>query len=600
MPLRIANVDVVLSSTITPGDKGSLPYAPFNPSTKEISKGHRLSPEHKAFEVDTIFEKDITLPMRDGVKLYADVFRPKTSEKVPAILVWSPYGKTGNGPNSLDMLPGRFGVPQSRVSGYEKFEGLDPALWPARGFAIINADLRGSWDSEGIVPWLGVQDGKDGYDAIEHIAKLDWCSGKVALAGNSWLAMVQWYIAAQQPPSLAAIAPWEGAADFYRDTLCRGGVPYPYDSMWGFLQNGMVGRNGSEAAVNMLEKYPLFNDYWEDKRSKLEDINVPAYILASYSSALHTTGSIRAYHTLASKDKWLRIHPKQEWSDLYDPANIDDLTKFFDYYLRGKKNDWQSTPRVRVSLLGFNKPPVVHLPLESFPLPQTKHTKLYLASGEKLELNPVSQVGSASYDAEFVPKGPLAGGEELIFRHRLTKKTWLLGYSWLVLNIANESEDEIDVFVQLGKADASGKSLVNMNVPLDEQIPPLKDHSEAADSCFLKYLGPTGTLRGSHAVSKVAPEPGKFTGDWPEYTNTTRKAIPAGTITKLEVPIWPTGIIFDEGEHLTLKVSGHYMSYMEFPSMFGATHKNKGRHTVSFGAKFDSHLVVPLLDPVTN
>lgn len=97
MSLRIGNVDVVLGSTITPGDKGSLPYAPFNPSIKELSQGHRLSPEHKAFEVDTIFEKDITLPMRDGVKLYADVFRPKTNEKVPAILIWSPYGKTGNG-----------------------------------------------------------------------------------------------------------------------------------------------------------------------------------------------------------------------------------------------------------------------------------------------------------------------------------------------------------------------------------------------------------------------------------------------------------------------------------------------------------------------
>lgn len=214
--------------------------------------------------------------------------------------------------------------------------------------------------------------------------------------------------------------------------------------------------------------------------------------------------------------------------------------------------------------------------------------------------SPTSQAGSASYDAEFVPKGPLAGGEELNFKYRLTKKTWLLGYSWLVLNIENKSEDEIDVFVQLGKADASGKPLVNMNVPLNEQIPPLKHHSEAADSCFLKYLGPTGSLRGSHAATKVVPEPAKFTGEWPEYTNTTTKAIPAGTVTKLEVPIWPSGIIFDEGEYLTLKVSGHYMSFMEFPAMFGASHKNKGRHTVHFGASLDSHLVVPLLDPVVN
>lgn len=116
--------------------------------------------------------------------------------------------------------------------------------------------------------------------------------------------MVQWYIASQQPPSLVAIAPWEGAADFYRDTLCRGGIPYPYDTMWKFLQDTMIGRNVTEAPIPMLEKYPLFNEYWEDKKSKLENINVPAYILASYSTSLHTTGSIRAYNKIASKDKW--------------------------------------------------------------------------------------------------------------------------------------------------------------------------------------------------------------------------------------------------------------------------------------------------------
>lgn len=51
----------------------------------------------------------------------------------------------------------------------------------------------------------------------------------------------------------------------------------------------------------------------------------------------------------------LRIHPKQEWSDLYDPENVNDLTKFYDYFVKGKENDWRSTPPVRVSLLGFNK-----------------------------------------------------------------------------------------------------------------------------------------------------------------------------------------------------------------------------------------------------
>jgi predicted acyl esterase len=79
--------------------------------------------------------------------------------------------------------------------------------------------------------WLGDQDGQDGYDAIEYIASLDWCvrarSPRQETAGS--------HIAAQQPPHLAAFAPWEGARDFYRDTMARGGAPYPYDTMWGLL-----------------------------------------------------------------------------------------------------------------------------------------------------------------------------------------------------------------------------------------------------------------------------------------------------------------------------------------------------------------------------
>ncbi|KAF4548395.1 Hypothetical protein D9617_28g065010 [Elsinoe fawcettii] len=152
MSIRIAGVDVAIGPVISPGDPKGGPYDPFNPSKTIFSKGHRRNERKAPFKVDTIFEKDIVLPMRDGIRLYADVFRPVIEEKVPAIVIWSPYGKTGNGPHGLDMVPGRFGVAEDATSGYEKFEGIDPAEWTARGYAVVNCDLRGSWDSEGIVP----------------------------------------------------------------------------------------------------------------------------------------------------------------------------------------------------------------------------------------------------------------------------------------------------------------------------------------------------------------------------------------------------------------------------------------------------------------
>lgn len=74
-------------------------YKGFNPSTQVIEMGHRRAPGRRSFPVEVIFERDITITMRDGIKLYADVFRPTNSDsvKVPALLPWSPYGKTGTG-----------------------------------------------------------------------------------------------------------------------------------------------------------------------------------------------------------------------------------------------------------------------------------------------------------------------------------------------------------------------------------------------------------------------------------------------------------------------------------------------------------------------
>lgn len=73
--------------------------------------------------------------------------------------------------------------------------------------------------------WFGTADGQDGYDTIEHLATLPWCSGKIATVGNSWLAIAQWHIAALNPPHLTCFAPLEGSSDPYREMICRGGVP---------------------------------------------------------------------------------------------------------------------------------------------------------------------------------------------------------------------------------------------------------------------------------------------------------------------------------------------------------------------------------------
>lgn len=97
MALTISGFDVTKAEAIVPEDKAANQVAPFHPSTEEFPKGFRKSEKNAAFPVDTIFERDVTVPIRDGVKLYCDIFRPKGRSNIPAILVWSPYGKGGNG-----------------------------------------------------------------------------------------------------------------------------------------------------------------------------------------------------------------------------------------------------------------------------------------------------------------------------------------------------------------------------------------------------------------------------------------------------------------------------------------------------------------------
>lgn len=110
------------------------------------------------------------------------------------------------------------------------------------------------------------------------------------------------FIAAEKPPHLKAIAPWEGISDFYRESICRGGIPNP--AFWDILCKDINGLRLREDVCSMVEKYPLWNAYWDDKKAQLANIDIPMYVLASYSTQLHTEGSIRGWKYASSKQKW--------------------------------------------------------------------------------------------------------------------------------------------------------------------------------------------------------------------------------------------------------------------------------------------------------
>ncbi len=133
----------------------------------------------------------ISIPMRDGVRLAADIFLPGNSGRWPTVLFRTPYSRKG---------------PSAR--GYRQFV--------RRGYAVVIQDVRGRYASQGVFSPLQ-QEGPDGDDTINWIAAQPWSNSRVAMAGGSYLGMVQWWAAVQDNPHLFAISPLFSGDDEYLD-----------------------------------------------------------------------------------------------------------------------------------------------------------------------------------------------------------------------------------------------------------------------------------------------------------------------------------------------------------------------------------------------
>jgi predicted acyl esterase len=138
----------------------------------------------------------------------------------------------------------------------------------------------------------------------------------------------------------------------------------------------------------MLRQRPLFDEYWDAKQIKPENIrDIPMYMTASYSTGLHCEGSFKTFETAQTSRKWLRVHASQEWHDLYRPEATDDLQRFYDFYAKGIQNGWEAeTPKVRLSLLGYDgslAKNVEERPEKQWP-PASQHTiRYYLDASTK-------------------------------------------------------------------------------------------------------------------------------------------------------------------------------------------------------------------------
>jgi predicted acyl esterase len=569
----------VASRPLEPGDRYGV-LSGFEPGIKTLPAGFRIAPPFCSLPVDIVLEKDVAVTLRDGVTIYVDVFRPVGAEKVPVIVAWSPYGKGQGTSRSVIGIFGLIGLDNRAVSGLEKFEGPDPAYWCAHGYAICNPDSRGVASSEGNSVLWDRQEGQDCYDLIEWLAAQDWCSGKVAMSGTSYLAAAQWFAAAEQPPHLAAINPWEGVSDVYRDLVMRGGMP---DTGFArFLQEtSFWGTNHKEDIVTEAERYPLMNELWENKIPRFDRITVPAYVVASYSNTLHTAGTFRAWRRMASSEKWLRIHNTQEWPDYYDEANVEDLRRFFDRYLKGADNGWEQTPRVRYAVHDLEGGDRINQPAHAFPPEGVTSTKYYLDGRSRtLRAEAPAAAAMAAYDA--VGKPGLVS-----FTVRFDEATIMVGYPKARLWVEAKGADDMDLFVLIQKLDAYGTPLQQFTVP--NQGAMLHDLTERGAS-ILRYKGSDGRLRVSarHLDETLSTEA------VPAHSFDRVEKLAPGEIVAIEIDLLPIGLAFHPGEQLRFIISGQNLLGPMMPGVRDYTPANSGQHVVHTGGPYASYLQLPI------
>lgn len=556
-------------------------------------KGTVVEKGYMPLSVDIELVQDIAVPLRDGTVIYGDLYRRLGDGPVPVILVYTMYSKQGGNFNK-NFTVCNTGFPKNQVSGLQCFESPDPAYWCQYGYAIFMADQRGIDHSGGNMVFMGKQAGQDVYDTVEFLAAQDFCTGKVTMMGNSQLAMIQWAAAEANPPHLAAIAPWEGLRDHYRDALCRGGIPNTvfHDTD---IMSYLYGQNQFEDVSAMLKKYPLFNEYWDDKLAKIENIDIPAYIVASWTHSIHTKNSINGFRELGTKNKWLRIHNTHEWQDLDNHENADDLRRFFDHFLKGEDNGWEKTPHVRYAVLDFNAKTDIFRSAETYPALETETLRLYLDAK-----NGVMSETASGVEAEAKYDGTSEDTKQCVrFEYPITEEMEIHGASNVRFWMSTDAGDDADLYAALYKKDAKGRVRYHIVFPafrkkLDAMIRLMPKSKQLPGGPI--YTGPNGRIRASHR--KLDPE--KSTELEPYLAHDELWKLTPNEPVEIDLGMWPTGMLLHKGETLVLEIAGHVAGPVAearatndkpVEKMISA---NAGNHTIYTGGKYGSVLLLPI------
>jgi hypothetical protein len=513
---------------------------------------------------------DVPIPMDDGLVLRADVYRPIGDGRCPVILSYGPYGKglhfedlyTDQWRRMIEQHPD---VSAGTTNRYQNWEVVDPEKWVPDGYACVRVDSRGAGRSPGFLDIWSAREAQDLYHCIEWAAAQPWSSGKIGLNGISYYAMNQWQVAALQPPHLAAICVWEGAADYYRDLAHHGGILCTFGRAWfpsqiirvqhgrgtrgyrsrvtGDWVSGPPTLTEEELGANRRDFYescwqnPLASDeYWRSRRPDWSKVTVPLFSAANWGGqGLHPRGNFEGFVRAASKQKWLEVHGIEHWTHFYTDYGVGLQKRFFGHFLKGEDTGWKRQPRVLLQVRHPGERFVERVERE-WPLARTRWTKLYLdPAGQSLTRAPIARNGRVSY-------GGLSDGVTFL-TPPLPRETEITGPLAVKLWVSSETTDA-DLFLVV-RVFAPDLKEVTFQGALDPHTPIAQ-----------------GWLRASHRT--LDP---KLTLPYrPYHTHDEPQPLVPGEVYELDVEIWPTSIVVPPGHRIALTVRGRDYAYPGGPA----------------------------------
>ena len=395
-----------------------------------------------------------------------------------------------------------------------------------------------------------------------------WSNGKVGLSGVSYYGINQWHVASLQPPHLAAMCIWEGAADWYRDMTHHGGILSTFWANWYDMQVKTVqyglGERGPRSKVSGLLvcgdetlsddelarnrcsfgdeilAHPLDDEYHKARSPLWDKVTVPFLSAANWGGqGLHPRGNFEGFLRAASREKWLEAHGLEHWTHFYTDYGRELQRRFFDFYLKGERNGWDEEPKVRLQIRHISH--FEERLEEAWPIPRTQWTKFYLdPEHQTLSSAPPAKPGNLTYRAS---------GDGLTFLSEpLAKETEITGPLAARLKISSSTEDA-DLFLvfRVFTADLREVTFVGAIDP----------HTPIAQ----------GWLRASHR--KLDPSLSK---PWrPYHTHDEVQKLTPGEPVELDIELWPTSIVVPAGYRLALSVRG---KDYEWQTMTGAKLSN--------------------------